>query len=48
MSSVRIRYHPIGKTFESRLKEEGKRSIVIIGAIMPKLLHVIFGILWSG
>ena len=48
MSSVRARDDPICKTFGQRLKEEGKRFFVIIGVIMPKLLHVIFGILRSG
>jgi hypothetical protein len=35
-------------TFGQRLKEKGKKSIVVIGAIMTKLLHLIFGILRSG
>jgi hypothetical protein len=30
-----------------RLKEKGKPSIVIIGAIMTKLLHLIYGVLKS-
>ena len=30
-----------------RLKEKGKPSIVIIGAVMTKLLHLIYGVLKS-
>jgi len=41
-------YNPRCKTFADRLKDKGKKSIVIIGAIMTKLLHLIFGILRSG
>lgn len=43
-----MRFNPLCKTFAERLKAKGKKSIVIIGAIMTKLLHLIFGILRSG
>lgn len=43
-----MRYNPVCKAFGDRLKDKGKKSIVIIGAIMTKLLHLIFGILRSG
>lgn len=43
-----IRYNPLCRTFGQRLKEEGKKSIVVNGAIMTKLLHLIFGILRLG
>ena len=43
-----MRYNPLCRTFGQRLKEKGKKSIVVIGAIMTKLLHLIFGILRSG
>jgi hypothetical protein len=33
--------------FAERLKEKGKPSIVIIGAVMTKLLHLIYGVLKS-
>jgi hypothetical protein len=39
--------NPICKAFAERLKEKGKPSIVIIGAIMTKLLHLIYGVLKS-
>jgi transposase len=43
-----MRYNPLCITFADRLKEKGKRPIVVIGAVMTKLLHLIFGILRSG
>ncbi len=43
-----MRYNPLCRTFGQRLKEKGRKSIVDIGAIMTKLLHLIFGILRSG
>ncbi len=41
-------YNPLCRTFGQRLKEKGKKSIVVIGAIMTKLLYLMFGILRSG
>jgi transposase len=43
-----LRYNPICRTFGQRLKEKGKKSIVVIGALMTKLPHLMFGILISG
>ncbi|MEO5915521.1 MAG: IS110 family transposase [Luteolibacter sp.] len=43
-----MRFNPICKSFATRLTEKGKKSIVVIGAIMTKLLHIMFGILRSG
>jgi len=43
-----MRCNPLGRTFGQRLKENGRKSIVVIGAIMTKLLHLIFGLLRSG
>ena len=37
-----------GKAFCARLKASGKCSMVIIGAMMRKLIHVVFGVLKSG
>lgn len=34
-------YNPLCRTFGQRLKGKGKKSIVVIGAIMTKLLHLI-------
>jgi transposase len=43
-----IRYNPICKDFAARLAAQGKPSIVIIGAVMNKLLHIIYGVLKYG
>ena len=43
-----MRYNPACKAFADRLRAKGKKSIVIIGAVMTKLLHLIFGVLRSG
>jgi hypothetical protein len=34
--------------FYARLKASGKCNMVIIGAMMRKLIHVVFGVLKSG
>lgn len=41
-------HNKLCKTFAARLEEKGKKRIVILGAVMTKLLHLIFGILRSG
>lgn len=38
-------HNPILKKFAENLKLKGKHTMVIIGAIMRKLLHIIFGVL---
>ena len=40
-----MRFNRICKEFAARLKAQGKPQIVIIGAIMNKLLHNIYGVL---
>ena len=36
------------KDLAERLKARGKCSMVIIGAVMRKLLHLVYGVLKSG
>ncbi len=43
-----IRFNPIVKALASRLKERGKEKMVIVGAAMRKLLHLVYGVLKSG
>ena len=38
-------HNPICKAFAGRLKAQGKPPIVVLGAVMHKLLHIIFGVL---
>ena len=45
---VARRYNPIIKDFAARLKKAGKSNMLIIGAVMRKLLHIIYGVLKSG
>ena len=45
---VARRYNPVVKAFADRLKQAGKPNMVIIGAVMRKLLHIIYGVLKSG
>lgn len=45
---VARRYNPVIKVFAERLKKAGKPNMVIIGAVMRKLLHIIYGVLKSG
>lgn len=45
---VARRYNPTIKTFAQRLKNAGKSNMLIIGAVMRKLLHIIYGVLKSG
>lgn len=42
------RYNPIIKAFCEKLKLAGKPTMLIIGAAMRKLVHIIFGVLKSG
>jgi transposase len=44
---VAKRYNPILKSFADKLSSSGKHSMVIIGALMRKLLHLAFGVLRS-
>ena len=45
---VARRYNPVIKEFADRLKKAGKPNMVIIGAVMRELLHIIYGVLKSG
>ena len=45
---VARRYNPVAREFADRLKKAGKPNRVIIGAVMRKLLHIIYGVLKSG
>jgi len=40
-----MKYNPICKEFAERLAVKGKSKIVILGAVMNKFLHLIFGVL---
>lgn len=44
---VAKRYNPIVKSFCDRLKKSGKPSMLIIGAAMRKLVHIVYGVLRS-
>lgn len=43
-----IRYNTVIQAFRQRLVEAGKKKMLIVGAIMHKLLRIIFGVLKSG
>jgi len=43
-----IKYNPIIAAFRARLLANGKQRMVIVGAIMRKLVHIIYGVLKSG
>jgi transposase len=40
---VAKKHNPILKVFAQKLAKTGKHTMVIIGAIMRKLLHIVFG-----
>jgi transposase len=40
-----MRHNPLLKEFAQRLKEKEKKPMVVIAAVMPKLLHIVFGVL---
>jgi len=42
------RYNPVIKAFCERLQKAGKPKMLIIGAAMRKLLHIIYGVLKTG
>jgi transposase len=42
-----LRFNPVLRAMQERLKERGKRPMVILGAAMRKLLHLAFGVLKS-
>lgn len=43
-----LRFNSAVKAFGERLKERGKKKMVVIGAAMRKLLHICYGVLKSG
>ena len=45
---VAIRFNPVIKVFAARLRAGGKSKMLIIGAVMRKLVHLVFGVLKSG
>jgi transposase len=45
---VAMRHHPAVQALAERLRARGKRPMVIVGAAMRKLLHLIYGVLKSG
>ncbi len=44
---VAMRHNPVLREFAERLRERGKQPMVIVGAVMRKLLHIIYGVLKS-
>jgi len=44
---VATRFNPIIKSFSEKLRSNGKSKMVIIGAAMRKLVHIIYGVLKS-
>ena len=45
---VALRWNPVIQVFAERLRERGKHKMVIVGAVMRKLLHIVYGVLKSG
>lgn len=45
---VAMRHNPAVQALAERLRARGKRPMVIVGAAMRKLLHLIYGVLTSG
>ena len=45
---VAMKHNPLLKDFSERLLKAGKPKLCVIGAVMRKLIHLVFGILKSG
>jgi transposase len=45
---VAMRHNPVVHALAERLRARGKRPMVIVGAALRKLLHLIYGVLKSG
>ena len=45
---VALRYNPIIAEMKRRLTEAGKPKMLIVGAAMRKLIHIIYGVLKHG
>ncbi len=43
-----VRYNPPIRALSERLSAKGKCKLLIIGAAMRKLLHLVYGVLKSG
>ena len=44
---VALRWNPTIMVFADRLRERGKHKMAIVGAVMRKLLHIVYGVLKS-
>lgn len=42
---VVLKYNPAPKVLKERLSKKSKHKMVIIGAAMRKLIHIIYGVL---
>ena len=45
---VAMRHNPAIRALAERLRARGKRPMVIVGAAMRKLVHLLYGVLKSG
>ncbi len=45
---VALRYNPVIKKMNVRLTSAGKPKMLIVGAAMRKLVHIIYGVLKNG
>ena len=45
---VAMRHNPAVRAFAERLRARGKPPMVVVGAAMRKLVHLIYGVLKSG
>jgi len=45
---VAMKYNPILIEMKERLLKAGKPKVLIVGAIMQKLVHIIYGVLKNG
>ena len=46
-SMVAIRFNSTVKSFAKQLTDNGKNKMVIIGAVMRKLVHIMYGVIKS-
>lgn len=44
-AAIALKYNPALKGLKERLSEKGKLKMVIIGAAMRKLIHIVYGVL---
>ncbi|MFV1478643.1 IS110 family transposase [Serratia marcescens] len=45
---VSMRYNPVIQQFSQRLIAAGKPKMLVVGAVMRKLVHIVYGVLKSG